>query len=279
VALAPVLRPLARRARASVAATDARTPGGIPLNRQAETESGADAPAESEAVRRARETADVRRWDPPRGTRTVADARKALGPVARERFGAACERASVAYPPPRITLLAFKEERILEVWAANRTGAYRKIGEYPVLAASGGPGPKRREGDLQVPEGVYRLTTLNPNSRFHLSLRVDYPNATDLANRLGSDIPTGGDIYVHGSAVSIGCLALGDPAIEELFPLVALADPRERHILIAPHDLRTRPSPPAAEAWIGDVYRDLTARLGDFPPSRVARLHTETRTD
>lgn len=91
-----------------------------------------------------------------------------------------------------------------------------------MLAASGGPGPKLREGDLQVPEGVYRLTAFNPNSSYHLSLRVDYPNAEDRAAEdravARSDRRTslGGDIFIHGKAVSIGCLAIGDPGIEEL---------------------------------------------------------------
>ena len=87
----------------------------------------------------------------------------------------------------------------------------------PILAASGVSGPKR-EGDKQVPEGFYRIELLNPNSRYHLSLRVNYPNADDLerARQDGRALSTlGGDIMIHGGSASIGCLALGDPAVGE----------------------------------------------------------------
>src|SRR6185503_11948975 len=77
-----------------------------------------------------------------------------------------CEAIGVNWPPERLRLVAFKEEKILEVWAARESGPFRRVITYAVTAASGVAGPKRREGDLQVPEGKYRLTDLNPNSRF-----------------------------------------------------------------------------------------------------------------
>jgi len=196
---------------------------------------------------------------PARGQRTVPGVVRECGPKARARFASACERAGIDYPPRRVYLLAFKEERRLEVWAADASAPYRRLHTYPILAASGTAGVKRREGDRQVPEGLYRITTLNPNSAFHLSMRVDYPNATDVAN---SSVPRGqmgGDIYVHGGAASIGCLALGDPAIEELFPLVAQA--RERRILIAPVDLRQEKAPAAHAPWVRDLYATLAETL------------------
>src|SRR5262245_32383592 len=111
--------------------------------------------------------------------RTVADVVRTIGPTARERLRARFDAARVAYPPRSLTLLALKEEKSLELWAGPE-GAHRAVHAYPVLAASGMPGPKLREGDLQVPEGVYRLLWLNPNSSYHLSMKVDYPNAFDL---------------------------------------------------------------------------------------------------
>lgn len=265
VALSPFWRPWLPRARA-VEATAGNTQQGDSVESESpETEtSEQDINTPPDEFQLARESAHDRRWNPERGTRTVAGAQQALSVAAREKFADACRKAGIAYPPTRITLLAFKEEKQLEVWAANRKGAYRKIGKYHILAASGGPGPKRREGDYQVPEGIYHLTTLNPNSQFHLSMRVDYPNATDQANRLGLTIPMGGDIYVHGNAVSIGCIAIGDPGIEELFTLVSLADPIERHILIAPVDLRNRPTPAGSEPWVDTVYQNLKRRLAVF---------------
>jgi murein L,D-transpeptidase YafK len=111
----------------------------------------------------------------------------------------------------------FKESGELEVWAADDDGPMRLLKTFPILAQPGNPGPKHREGDLQVPEGVYRIAVFNPESRFHLSLGLNYPNEAD-RSRVDSRKP-GGDIYIHGSAVSIGCLAMGDEAIEQIFLL------------------------------------------------------------
>src|SRR5207244_1303824 len=139
-----------------------------------------------------------------------------------------------AYPPAELMLIAYKREKRLEVWAPKRRG-WVKVKSYPILAASGGRGPKLREGDQQVPEGVYRLTDLNPNSKFHLSIRVDYPSDRDRgwAER-DQRTELGGDIFIHGDEVSKGCLAMGDARIEELFLLVAEAGLEDSRIIIAP---------------------------------------------
>jgi murein L,D-transpeptidase YafK len=201
----------------------------------------------------------------PRGQRTVGEVLRVCGPKARVHFLTACNRAKIAYPPQRVTLLVFKEEKQLEVWAGNATGKLHRIGSYPVLAASGTTGPKRREGDQQVPEGFYRITVLNPNSRFHLSLRVDYPNAEDIAHAIVPPEQMGGDIYVHGNAVSIGCVAIGDPGIEEVFALVAQAKTSERRIWICPNDLRTQNVPTTTDPWLRDLYRRLKIALRRYP--------------
>ncbi|MES9822567.1 MAG: hypothetical protein ABW147_18580, partial [Candidatus Thiodiazotropha sp.] len=82
------------------------------------------------------------------------------------RLKARFEQAGVDYPPQRIQLIALKESRRLELWAYQHD-AWRFIHDYAIFAASGGVGPKLREGDKQVPEGFYRITELNPNSHFH----------------------------------------------------------------------------------------------------------------
>ena len=141
----------------------------------------------------------------------VAAARKWNGGVIRHRF----TDAGLPYPPREIYLRAFKHEMELELWAREKDGPFRKVATFTITAPSGGPGPKRREGDLQVPEGCYTIEVFNPKSRFHLSLGLNYPNESDriLADR---ERP-GGEIYIHGGAVSIGCLPLGDPVIEEVY--------------------------------------------------------------
>lgn len=202
--------------------------------------------------------------------RTVEAVQARLGPSARARLQPAFERAGLRYPPAGVALLAFKQERRLELWGrASASGAARFVRSYAVLAASGGPGPKLREGDGQVPEGLYRIPLLNPNSAFHLSMRVDYPNAFDRAQaRHEGRTRLGGDIYIHGSAVSIGCLAMGDEAIEELFVLAADVGVRQIRVLIAPLDFRKQDLPPGAAPtvpWVQQLYTTLRQELRRYP--------------
>jgi hypothetical protein len=205
---------------------------------------------------------------PASRNRTVEDVLRDLGPAAEARLRPYFDRARVAYPPARLAFLAFKREARIELWGATSAGPWIRVRDYPILAASGGPGPKLREGDRQVPEGVYRLDALNPNSAYHLSMRLDYPNAFDreMAMRSGRT-NLGGDIFIHGSAVSIGCLAMGDEAVEELFVLVARVGLARVRVILAPTDFRTA-SPASAERpgapWIRVLYDDLARELQAF---------------
>ena len=203
---------------------------------------------------------------------TIASRIAAYGTAARARIAPGFARAGVAYPPRSVTLVGLKRERVLEVYAGSAPSSQALVASYPILAASGGPGPKLREGDNQVPEGIYGIESLNPNSAFHLSLRVSYPSATDRRRAL-ADRRTrlGGDIMIHGNAVSIGCLAMGDAAAEELFVLAADTGLPRIAVILAPHDLRRDPRPPAldpAPAWASTLYADIAAALGRLPSRR-----------
>ncbi|GAA6179636.1 murein L,D-transpeptidase [Shimia sp. NS0008-38b] len=114
----------------------------------------------------------------------------------------------------------FKEERELEIWVESTDGTYVLFKNYPICSFSGSLGPKLREGDRQSPEGFYRVSkaALNPNSAYHLSFNLGFPNAYDRAqNRTGSHL------MVHGNCLSVGCYAMTDPAIEEIYVLVEAA--------------------------------------------------------
>jgi murein L,D-transpeptidase YafK len=133
---------------------------------------------------------------------------------------------------------------------------------YPILAASGTAGPKTREGDRQVPEGEYEIESLNPNSLYHLALRLNYPNEDDVeAAKSEGRTGLGGDIMIHGSDASVGCLAMGDPAIEELFVLVADTGLDKVSVLIAPWDFSRRPAPEDKREWVRNRYRTLRFML------------------
>jgi hypothetical protein len=198
---------------------------------------------------------------------TVATRLDEHGAAARERMAPYFAEAGVAYPPPALAFVAIKDEARLEVWAGAADDQLRFVREYPVLAASGRIGPKLREGDLQVPEGIYTIDWLNPNSDYHLSMHVDYPNAFDQAHALADGrTELGGAIMIHGDAVSIGCLAMGDPAIEELFVLVADTGLKQVATIIAPTDLRTHPDAtlPSEPAWVPELYAELRTALARF---------------
>lgn len=126
------------------------------------------------------------------------------------------ESKNVIFPPDKLFLRAFKAERILEVWSKNaETDTFTFITSYEFCASSGYSGPKRKQGDLQIPEGFYFITGFNPFSKFYLSLRINYPN--DLDELLGDQDNPGGDIFIHGDCVTIGCIPITDDSIKELY--------------------------------------------------------------
>lgn len=195
------------------------------------------------------------------GKRTVTDVIAEYGVAAEEKLTDAFVSAGVSFPPQEIALLAIKEDKTLELWA-RQGERWSFVKNYQVLAASGKSGPKLREGDKQVPEGVYKIVGLNPNSSYHLSMKLNYPNAFDLAwaQKEGRTSP-GSDIFIHGKSVSIGCLAVGDSAIEELFYLVHKVGKDNSMVIIAPQDPRvqTLVPPEGAPVWVDELYREIKA--------------------
>jgi murein L,D-transpeptidase YafK len=152
-------------------------------------------------------------------------------------------------------LRAFKIGRRVEVWARNRgLGRYQLLRRYDLAGTSGTLGPKLRAGDGQIPEGLYCVDRYNPKSLFHLSLGLDYPNASDRAR---GEADPGGDIFIHGSDVTIGCLPITDAGIEELYVLAVEArasgqDTLPVHIFPFPlnaTDLAAHWSSPHHEFW------------------------------
>ncbi|RZL30503.1 MAG: hypothetical protein EOO96_18000 [Pedobacter sp.] len=116
-------------------------------------------------------------------------------------------------------VVAYKAEGKLEIWLkANGQNQFKLFKTYDFCAHSGTLGPKVIEGDGQTPEGFYKINVFNPMSNFHLSLGVDYPNAVDKV-RTGKDRRTGGDIYIHGNCVTVGCIPLTDDKIKEVYVL------------------------------------------------------------
>lgn len=128
----------------------------------------------------------------------------------------------LAWPAKYLYIRSFKYDAQLEVWVKNDLKEpYKLFKSYRVCALAGTLGPKRMQGDYQVPEGFYYINEFNPKSTYHLSLGLNYPNASDKI--LSDSLKPGGDIYIHGSCVTVGCIPLTDNQIEELYILAAYA--------------------------------------------------------
>lgn len=207
-------------------------------------------------------------WDPPK-VRWVVER---YDYEVRQRIKADFDLAGVPYPPTRLAFLAFKKERRLEVWASDAIGPLRRIKDYPFTAFSGQLGPKRRVGDGQIPEGIYRITALNPDSAYHLSMKLNYPNEFDreMAAR-DQRYNLGGDIFIHGDSRSIGCIPLGNRGIEELFVLTALAGAENTQVIVAPYDMRTdnQIRPLADIPWTRELYTRIRESIRPFHRDRA----------
>ncbi|MBL4752405.1 MAG: L,D-transpeptidase family protein [Flavobacteriales bacterium] len=132
--------------------------------------------------------------------------------VVKARF----KKSGVDFPACDILIRGFKEERELQIWAKNKNATtFTFIKTYDFCMLSGVLGPKTKEGDSQVPEGYYHIDRFNPASSYYLSLGINYPNTTD--KKLSQHRNLGGDIFIHGECVSIGCIPITNPLIKELY--------------------------------------------------------------
>lgn len=178
------------------------------------------------------------------------------------------KRAGLPYPPKQIALLVFKNTKRMELWARNNIqDRWHYIKTFRVYAASGGPGPKLHRMDHQVPEGIYKIIGLNPRSRFDLSMHVNYPNAFDRYHaKLDGRHHLGGDIFIHGNRRSIGCIAIGNKNIEQLFVLADLVGIHHIEVIIAPNDLRNQKPLRSREhvKWLPQLYAKIKKALQPF---------------
>jgi murein L,D-transpeptidase YafK len=148
----------------------------------------------------------------------VSDAFRRKEDTLKRQFAA----KDLVWPAKYVYIRSFKYDSELEVWVRNAlTEEFKLFKTYKVCALAGTLGPKRIEGDFQVPEGVYYINEFNHNSAFHLSLGLSYPNASD--RMLSDSMQPGGDIYIHGSCVTTGCIPITNPQIEELYILTSHA--------------------------------------------------------
>jgi len=188
-----------------------------------------------------------------------------------QRLEKPMREAKVPYPPRAVRLAVFKEERLAELWLPDHQGRWRYVKSWPFSASSGRQGPKLYYGDLQIPEGIYGIDSMIPSKAYHLAMHLTHPNDFDKAMLAleGRDplyMSTG--IYVHGGAISYGCVVIGDRNIEELFMLAHKAGQENTQVYIFPHDTdRTQPQfkvCPECPVWYGELLRQLSVALKEF---------------
>ncbi|MEO8416066.1 MAG: L,D-transpeptidase family protein [Ginsengibacter sp.] len=132
------------------------------------------------------------------------------------------EAKGLQWPAKYVYIRSFKYDAQLELWVKNNSKEkYKLFKTYKVCMQSGTMGPKRLQGDFQVPEGFYYINEFNPHSNYHLSLGLNYPNASDKI--LSDSLRPGSAIYIHGSCVSVGCIPVTDDEIEEIYIIASYA--------------------------------------------------------
>lgn len=167
----------------------------------------------------------------------------------------------------QVFLLAFKKERLIEVWVEMEDGEKFKKTTYSFTAYGGKLGPKLREGDKQIPEGIYQIEYLNSNSKYHLSMKLNYPNAFDREKAIMENrLDPGSDIFIHGGAESVGCIAIGDESIEQLYALVSDLGKERVTVCIAPIDFRVSKLEEIINTddmpmWVNELYDSLKVFL------------------
>ena len=169
--------------------------------------------------------------------------------------------------PKNLTLIGLKYEKILEVWT-KKDGKNIHLVSYPFTAFSGMLGPKLKEGDRQIPEGIYGISYLNEKSKFHLSMRVTYPNDFDKKMaKTEKRTNLGGDIMIHGSNRTIGCIPIGDNNIEELYFLAQKVGIQNIKVILSPVDFRQTKvniTKKNKHPWIKELYDKITKEMAEY---------------
>ncbi len=138
------------------------------------------------------------------------------------------EKHSITGESFDLFIRVFKAEDKLQLWGKNKADKqYVLLKQFDICAKSGELGPKRKSGDYQVPEGLYHIDRFNPSSNYHLSLGLNYPNTSDQKISKAKDF--GGDIFIHGDCVTIGCMPLQDEGIKELYVYAIESNKKEKN--------------------------------------------------
>jgi murein L,D-transpeptidase YafK len=194
---------------------------------------------------------------------TITSIQDKIGHQVQTRLFPCIQKAGLTELPSDILLVAYKKEEILEMYACH-SDSYIFLKSYTFTATIGILGPKLKEGDKQIPEGIYFVEYLNPNSKYYLSLKINYPNDFDSQKAtLDGRKDIGSDIFIHGGSKTQGCISIGDEAIEEVFYLVSRIQSSAIKVIISPLDFRKEKTYPALDSveWSDELYEIISKEL------------------
>lgn len=199
---------------------------------------------------------------------TTSEVIQTYGPAVRKKLKVDFEKVDVAYPPKRMTWIGLKQEKMLYCFAPDSKGMMRKVLSLPIVGTSGASGPKLKQGDLQIPEGLYALTGFRPHVIAHIGLDVNYPNAEDKAHaKKERRTNLGGDIMIHGHYISTGCLAMTDEPIETLFVLAYDTGLKNVKLILAPCNLAKQKADVdfmKQPVWLPELYERIGKALRGY---------------
>lgn len=198
---------------------------------------------------------------------TVAQAIEKYSRDAKKRLLPCFDQANVNYPPKHLDLVCLKQEQLLLAFAVDRNGKMKQIKAYTVVSSSGVSGPKLKEGDLQVPEGFYKITRLDAMT--HLAMWVNYPNLADRTHaKVEHRNNPGGNIQIHGGVYSTGCIVITNDDMAELLTVGNDIGCNNVDLIIAPCNLLSRKPKvdfTSQPKWLPDLYKRIAIELRRFP--------------
>lgn len=200
-------------------------------------------------------------------SKTVDEVIEILHPKMKKTFGDKLEKIVKS---EKLALVAIKLDKKLELWNWEND-KWEFIKDYDFTSYSGKLGHKLKEGDLQIPEGIYNIEYLNPNSSYHLSLKINYPNLFDTKNaKTENRTNIGSDIFIHGSDITVGCIPIGDQNIQEVFYLIAKNGYQNTKVVISPVDYRVNKEFDMLKHlenkkdWHEQLYKNIKSELENF---------------